>query len=90
MEEKIETNSFLEWLRDAQKKDPENMLPPPIEPEKAICFLKDYLLGEDWYVSYSASGKQITTEIVYCILEKYSKKFKKELKEEAKVAKKDF
>ena len=42
--------------------------------------MKDYLLGEDWYVAYSGSAKQITTDIVYDILKKYSKKFRKELK----------
>jgi hypothetical protein len=42
--------------------------------------LKNYLLGEDWYVAYPGSAKQITTDIVYDILKKYSKKFRKELK----------
>jgi hypothetical protein len=42
--------------------------------------LKNYLLGEDWYVNYSGSTKQINTEIVYDILKKYSKKFRKELR----------
>ena len=72
--------SFLEWLKLENSKDPDNMLPPGLDFEKAIYFLKDYLLGEDWYVSYSGSAKQITTDIVYEILKKYSKKFRKELK----------
>ena len=72
--------SFLEWLKLENSKDPDNILPPGLDFEKAIYFLKDYLLGEDWYVSYSGSAKQITTDIVYDILKKYSKKFRKELK----------
>ena len=71
--------SFTEWLKS--QKDPENILPPELDFEKAIQFLKNYLLGEDWYVNYSGSAKQINTEIVHDILKKYSKKFRKELKE---------
>lgn len=73
-------NSFIEWLKAESQKDPDNMLPPSLDYESAIIFLKNYLLGEDWYVNYSGSAEQITTDIVYCILEKYSKKFRKELK----------
>lgn len=60
------------------------MLPPPIDSNLALKFLKDYLLGEDWYVAYSAPSSQINTEIVYSILKSYSKKFRKELKREEK------
>ena len=72
--------SFLEWLELENSKDPDNILPPELNFEKAIYFLKNYLLGEDWYVNYSESAKQINTDIVYNILRKYSKKFRKELK----------
>ena len=73
---------FLDWLNANQ--DPNSMLPPPLEPNQALKFLKDYLLGENWYVAYSASSSQINTEIVYSILESYSKRFRKELKREEK------
>lgn len=76
----IDNNSFMEWLKTESQKDPDNMLPPSLDYESAVVFLKNYLLGEDWYVTYSGSAEQITTDIVYCILEKYSKKFRKELK----------
>ena len=72
--------SFLEWLELENSKDPDNILPPGLDFEKAIYFLKNYLLGEDWYVNYSESAKQINTDIVYNILRKYSKRFRKELK----------
>lgn len=72
--------SFTEWLKLENAKDPDNILPPELDFEKAIYFLKNYLLGEDWYVNYSGSAKQINTDIVYNILRKYSKKFRKELK----------
>jgi hypothetical protein len=78
--DKLKDISFIEWLKSENIKDPDNILPPALDFEKAICFLKNYLLGEDWYVAYPGSAKQITTDIVYDILKKYSKKFRKELK----------
>jgi hypothetical protein len=39
------------------------------------------LLGQDWYFSDPISAEQINTEIVFEILKKYSKEFKKELKQ---------
>ena len=78
--DKLKVVSFTEWLKLENSKDPSNTLPPELDFEKAIYFLKNYLLGEDWYVNYSGSAKQINTDIVYNILRKYSKKFRKELK----------
>lgn len=78
--DKLKDVSFTKWLKLENSKDPDNILPPGLDFEKAIYFLKNYLLGEDWYVNYSGSAKQITTDIVYDILKKYSKKFRKELK----------
>lgn len=78
--DKLKGVSFTEWLKLENAKDPDNILPPELDFEKAIYFLKNYLLGEDWYVNYSGSAKQINTDIVYNILRKYSKKFRKELK----------
>lgn len=76
----LKTVSFTEWLELENSKGPDNILPPELDFEKAIYFLKNYLLGEDWYVNYSGSAKQVNTDIVYAILEKYSRKFRKELK----------
>ena len=78
--DKLKDVSFTEWLKLENAKDPDNILSPELDFEKAIYFLKNYLLGEDWYVNYSGSAKQINTDIVYNILRKYSKKFRKELK----------
>lgn len=78
--DKLKDVSFTEWLKLENAKDPDNILPPELDFEKAIYFLKNYLLGEDWYVNYSGSAKQINTDIVYNILRKYSKTFRKELK----------
>lgn len=72
---------FLDWLEKECNKEEQkdNIFLPPIESQEAIHFLKDYLLGEDWY-STVPSTKQVNTEIVYNILLKYSKEFRKELK----------
>lgn len=78
--DKLKDVSFTEWLKLENVKDPGNTLPPELDFEKAIYFLKNYLLGEDWYVNYPGSSKQINTDIVYDILRKYSKRFRKELK----------
>lgn len=78
--DELENVSFTEWLKLENPKDPDNMLPPALDFEKAIYFLKNYLLGENWYVEYPGTPKQINTDIVYDILKKYSKKFRKELK----------
>ena len=74
-------NSFLKWLKKENEKDKENMMPVSLNAQLAISFLKDYLLGQDWYFPSPASAEQVNTEIVYEILEKYSKEFKKELKQ---------
>lgn len=60
--------------------EPDNIYPPPLDPQLALDFLTKYLLGDDWYVSIPMSTTQCNTEIVFAILQKYSKDFKKELK----------
>lgn len=77
--------TFTEWLEIEWGKDPDNMCPPPLDPQQAIIFLKDYLLGEDWYSTMPMSTKQINTEIVGLILKKYSKRYRKERKTESEV-----
>ena len=66
----------------------ENMIGIPISSDKAIGILRSYLLGEDWYTVDPLSKEQTNTEIVYDILRKYSKKFRKELRERSKAWKK--
>lgn len=69
-------SSFTKWLRDNW--DDDNMLPPALDADDALVFLKYYLLGPGWYVNYPGSSGQIITEIVCEILKRYSKKFRKE------------
>lgn len=70
--------TFSEWLEE--NKEPGNILPPGMDAQVAIQFLIDYLL-DDFVLCYPASVLQVNTEAVSAILEKYSKKYKAELKE---------
>ena len=73
--------NILKWLKEQNETvNKGNIFPPPLEPQIAIDFLRAYLLGEDWYTVNPISQKQINTEIVFDILFKYSKRFKREYK----------
>lgn len=72
--------NYIDWLK--ANDDPINLCDPPLEPQEAVNFLCDYLLGEDWYVVMPESTKQVNSVIVFEILEKYSKRFRKELKKD--------
>lgn len=78
-------NSYLDWLK--ANDDPKNLCDPPLDAQSAINFLCNYLLGEDWYVVMPESTQQVNSVIVYEILQKYSKDFRKELKQYARECK---
>ena len=71
-----EQNQFTYWL----KHDAEDcgLMQPPLNAQKALGFLCDYLLGEDWYVINPVNTEQCNTQLVHEILLKYSKEYKKE------------
>lgn len=69
---------FTEWLKNDAVDC--GLCSPPMEAQKAIEILKGYLLGEDWYDAIPESTRQVNTAIVFEILWKYSKKFRKEWK----------
>ena len=70
---------FMDWYMEEKGKDPDNIFPPPLPAQKAVDFLRRYLLGEDYYVVDPISTEQCNTRIVYTILERYSKRFKQEI-----------
>jgi hypothetical protein len=70
--------TFTDWLENEAEDC--GMCDPPLEAQKAIQFLRDYLLDEEWYVVAPESTKQVNTAIVHDILLKYSKDFRKEWK----------
>lgn len=69
---------FTEWLKNDAVDC--GLCDPPMEAQKAIEILTDYLLGEDWCVAIPESTRQVNSAIVFEILLKYSKKFRKEWK----------
>lgn len=74
--------TFTEWLEfQNSTTNKDNIFSPPMSDSTAVQFLKDYLLGDDWYVTDPLCSDQINTQIVYDILCKYSRKFRKELKQ---------
>lgn len=76
---------FLEWLELQNRTvNRDNIFPPALDAQLAVDFLQKYLLGEDWYTVNPISTAQINTEIVYEILRKYSKRFRKELRKRKK------
>lgn len=71
-------NQFTYWLRyDAEDC---GIMQPPLQAQKAISFLTDYLLGEDWYVVNPVNTEQCNAQIVHEILMKYSREYNKEYK----------
>ncbi len=73
---------FTDWLKNEAKDC--GMCAPPLEPQKALEFLQEYLLGEGWYVTTPESTNQVNTEIVFEILSKHSSEFRKEWKKYTK------
>ena len=71
--------TFTDWLENDSIDC--GIMSPPMEAEKAISFLTDYLLGENWYVVDPISPKQVNTNRVHEILWKYSKQYRKEWKQ---------
>ena len=71
--------TFTDWLENDSIDC--GIMSPPMEDKKALEFLTDYLLGENWYVVDPISPKQVNTNIVHEILSKYSKKYRKEWKQ---------
>ena len=74
--------SYVDWF--VENKEPDNLCDPSLDPQLALQFLCDYLLGEDWYVVMPESQKQVNSAIVDEILFKYSKQYRKEVKEYSK------
>lgn len=76
--------NFAEWLGRYQDKNEEEIFPPSLDPQEALQYLKDYLLGEDWYITLPVNNYQANSCIVDAILLKYSKKYKKDIKKARK------
>ena len=80
----IEYDTVTEYMKNkyANREDKDNIFGVGITDDEFIRFIIDYLLGKDWYVVDPLGRSQIL-EVALCeILEKYSKQYKKELKQQ--------
>ena len=61
-----------------ERKDKNNMYGVGMSDTEFRQFIIDYLLPDDWYVTDPLGQSQINEIAIYEILEKHSKKFRKE------------
>ncbi len=54
------------------------LIPAPMDAQQALNILTSYLLGDDWYFAGSCSVEQGNAVVVEQILDKYSKKWRKD------------
>ena len=66
--------------RHRNREDKDNIFGVGVSDAEFRTFIIDYLLGEDWYVVEPLGQTQINEIALYKILEKYSKKYRKEIK----------
>lgn len=71
---------LTEWL---DEQPDYGLCNPPMDPSQALYFLFDYLIPGE-YDPLSEGARQTNTYIVFHILRKYSKTFRKELRDRAK------
>lgn len=69
-------NQFTFWLR--YKAKDMGLMQPPLNAQLAVDFLKNYLLGEDYYVINPVNTEQCNAQIVHDILWRYSRQYRKE------------
>ena len=66
--------------RYADREDKDNIFGVGVSDSEFRQFIIDYLLGEDWYVVDPLGQTQINEIALYEILEKYSRRYRKECK----------
>ena len=69
---------FTYWLKYIAEDC--GLMQPPCKDGLALQFLKDYLLGMNWYVANPVNHEQCNTQMVHEILYKYSRQYRKEYK----------
>lgn len=74
--------TLTEYMNDKyrNREDKDNIFGVGITDSEFRMFIIDYLLGSDWYVVDPLSQTQVNEIALFDILNKYSKKFKKERK----------
>lgn len=64
-------------MKDFIRNTGDNIYPDGIHAKEALNVLKEFFLGEDWYVADPITSKQVNVYIVDAILSKYPRKYKK-------------
>ena len=74
---------LFEFLKEKydNREDKDNIFGVGISDAEFRAFIIDYILGEDWYVVDPLGQTQINEIALHEILEKCSKRYKKEYKE---------
>ena len=74
--------TLIEFMDERYKnrEDKDNIFGVGVSDAEFRTFIIDYLLGEDWYVVDPIGQTQINEIALYEILEKYSKRYRKECK----------
>ena len=79
--------TFTEFMSERYKnrEDKDNIFGVGVSDAEFRQFIIDYLLGEDWYVVDPLGQTQINEIALYKILEKHSKRYRKECKGKSEV-----
>ena len=74
--------NLLEFIdeRYNNREDKSNIFGVGVSDSQFRAFIIDYLLGENWYVADPIGQTQVNEIALYKILEKYSKRYRKECK----------
>lgn len=74
--------TLIEFMDERYKnrEDKDNIFGVGVSDAEFRTFIIDYLLGEDWYVVDPIRQTQINEIALYEILEKYSRRYRKECK----------
>ena len=77
----MSNNSYIDFILEKEKnrEDKDNIYCTGISDREFVIFAIKYLLGDDWYVTDPLGSNQIIQVALEEILDKYSKKFRKEL-----------
>ena len=75
--------TITEYMKERYKnrEDKDNIFGVGVTDAEFRAFIINYLLGENWYVIDPLGQNQINEIALYEILEKYSKRYRKECKE---------
>ena len=80
MKKAYKYNEGFEAIKNNIEDTSYGLCPAPMNAQAALNILIDYLLGDDWYVVMPLGVEQVNACAVEQILDKYSKKWRKDWK----------